>query len=151
MLGRPVSIFGTVIHGRGRGKKIGFPTANLDPHHETLPPEGVYAVWGGLGGRPLRGVLHIGKRPTFKDNQKSVEVHWLNWKRDLYGREIELFFVKKLRPIRRFGSAQKLESAIRKDILAAGRAFSLYKAKSNKYNHLLGKRPEVGAYVSLLK
>jgi len=122
MLGRPVSIFGTVIHGRGRGKKVGFPTANLDPHHETLPPEGVYAVRGRLNKRLLLGVLHIGKRPTFSDTQKSVEVHWLDWSGNLYGREIELFFMKKIRPTRRFASARALERAIRKDILAAGLA-----------------------------
>ena len=124
MLGRPVSIFGTVIHGRGRGKGLGFPTANLDPHHETLPPEGVYAVRGMLGIRPLRGVLHIGKRPTFKDAEKSVEVHWLDLKRDLYDREIELFFVKRLRATRRFADAQALGRAIQRDIAAAYKAFS---------------------------
>lgn len=124
MLGRPVSIFGTVIHGRGRGKKVGFPTANLDPHHETLPPEGVYAVRGRLNKRALLGVLHIGRRPTFYDDQKSVEVHWLDWNGDLYGREIELFFVKKLRSTRRFAGTRALKDAIQKDILAASRAFS---------------------------
>ena len=115
MLGRPVSVYGTVIRGRGRGRSLGFATANLDPHHETLPPEGVYAVRGDLGGRPVKGVLHIGKRPTFGETDKSVEVHLFEWKRELYGREIELFFVRKLRPIRRFRSVGELRKAIAGD------------------------------------
>ncbi len=129
MLGRPVSIFGTVIHGRGRGKKMGFPTANLNPYHETLPPEGVYAVRGRLGTKNLRGVLHIGKRPTFQDAEKSIEVHWLNRKGDLYGREIELFFVKRLRATQRFANPKALEQAIVRDIQAAVRALSSKKSK----------------------
>ncbi len=118
-LGRPVSIYGTVVHGSGRGHGIGFPTANLDPHHETLPPDGVYAVTGDLNGKKLKGVLHIGKRPTFGLKKRSVEVHLFDMKKDLYGREIELFFVKKLRGIRRFKNAQALGAAIRKDIRLA--------------------------------
>lgn len=116
LLGRPVSIYGTVVHGSGRGRRIGFPTANLDPHHETLPPDGVYAVTGDLEGKKLRGVLHIGKRPTFGLEKRSVEVHLFDMKGDLYGREIELFFVKKLRGIRRFKNAGELTAAIQKDI-----------------------------------
>ncbi len=125
LLGRPVSIYGTVVHGSGRGHKIGFPTANLDPHHETLPPDGVYAVRGDLDGKKLKGVLHIGKRPTFGLKEKSVEVHLFGRAGDLYGREIELFFVKKLRPIRRFKNASALAVAIHKDIRQARHVFSL--------------------------
>jgi len=119
MLGRPVSIYGTVVHGRGKGRGIGFPTANLDPHHETLPPDGVYAVTGDLDGKKLKGVLHIGKRPTFGLERKSVEVHLFDLRGDLYGREIELFFVKKIRPIQRFKNTAALTAAIRRDIRLA--------------------------------
>ncbi len=121
MLGRPVSVYGSVVRGRGRGRALGFPTANLDPHHETLPPAGVYAVRGDLGGRRLKGVLHIGSRPTFKERDKSVEVHFLDWKGSLYGRELELFFVKKLRSIRRFSGPKSLSRAIEGDIRMARR------------------------------
>ncbi len=131
MLGRPVSIFGTVVKGRGRGRKLGFPTANIDPHHETLPPSGVYAVTGEYNAKKLFGVLHIGKRPTFGEIEKTVEVHWLDWKGNLYGKDIEVFFTKKLRPIKRFSSPAKLKLAIQKDIRSAGEAFSLYKARIN--------------------
>ena len=122
MLGRPVSIYGTVVHGSGRGRGIGFPTANLDPHHETLPPDGVYAVTGDLDGKPLKGVLHIGKRPTFGLEKRSVEAHFFDLREDLYGREIELFFAKKIRPIERFKNASALTKAIRRDIQQARQA-----------------------------
>lgn len=124
MLGRPVSVYGTVVRGRGRGKSVGFPTANLDPHHETLPPDGVYAAWGELDGKKLKGVLHIGKRPTFRDAEKTLEVHFLNFQGNIYGKEIELAFVSKLRGTRRFGNAAALAAGIRKDIAAANAIFS---------------------------
>ncbi len=115
MLGRPVSVYGTVVRGRGRGKSLGFPTANLNPHHETLPPGGVYAAWGYLGKRKLKGVIHIGQRPTFKDRQATLEVHFLNFHEKIYGSDIELIFVKRLRETRAFESPQALITAIRKD------------------------------------
>ena len=121
MLGRPVSVYGTVVRGRGRGKKLGFPTANLNPHHEALPPEGVYAAFGYLGGRKLKGVIHIGARPTFSESDRSLEVHFLNFTGDLYGREIELVFVARLRGIRRFQNPEALTRAIRRDSQKAAR------------------------------
>lgn len=121
MLGRPVSVYGTVVHGRGRGKKIGFPTANLNPHHETLPPAGVYAAWGRLGRRKLKGLIHIGRRPTFKDRQSSLEVHLLGFHEDIYGRDIELLFVRKLRDIIPFRTPAELSAAIRRDAVRARR------------------------------
>ena len=124
MLGRPVSVYGTVKHGRGRGKSVGFPTANLNPHHETLPPPGVYAALGFLGGKKLRGMIHIGERPTFQDKEKSLEVHFLDFHRDIYGRELELIFISRLRSVRRFKDARALGQAIRKDVLKAKKALS---------------------------
>ncbi len=119
MLGRPVSVSGTVVHGRGRGHSVGFPTANLNLHHETLPPEGVYAAVGYLGKRLLRGMVHIGPRPTFKDKERSLEVHFLNFHRNIYGSEIELIFLAKIRPIRSFDNPQKLAKQIKMDIQRA--------------------------------
>ncbi|MBI3316018.1 MAG: bifunctional riboflavin kinase/FAD synthetase [Candidatus Omnitrophica bacterium] len=119
MLGRPVSVYGTVVRGRGRGKSLGFPTANLNPHHETLPPAGVYAAWGYLNGKVLKGVVHIGARPTFRDLEKTLEVHFLNFHGDIYGKDIELLFVDSLRKTRRFQAPRKLASAIRGDIAEA--------------------------------
>ena len=123
LLGRPVSLYGTVVHGHGRGRSLGFPTANLDPHHETLPPEGVYAVHGRVNGSrsAVDGVLHIGKKPTFADAEKSVEAHLFGRKGDLYGRELELFFVRRLRGIRRFRNGRELARAIERDTQRARR------------------------------
>ena len=115
MLGRPVSVYGTVMAGRGRGKSLGFPTANLNPHHETLPPSGVYAARGYLDGTWLKGVIHIGERPTFGDLEKSLEVHFFNFNRNIYGKELELFFVSRLRGIYKFKNRQALIRAIQKD------------------------------------
>ncbi len=119
LLGRPVSVCGTVVHGRSRGKSLGFPTANLDPHHEALPPPAVYAAYGFLGERKLKGVLHIGDRPTFGDRQKTLEVHFLDFHHNIYSRDIELIFVKKLRDIRRFKDPDALRKAIQNDVRRA--------------------------------
>ena len=142
-LGRPVSLYGTVVYGRGRGRRVGFRTANLDPHHETLPPAGVYAAFGFVGKRRLNSVVHIGKRPTFGDEQKSVEAHFLDFKGDLYGREIELFFLGKLRNVRRFSTPRALARQIRADAQKARRLFQffLYKPRFNQYNHRTGQWP----------
>ncbi len=115
MLGRPVSVHGNVIKGRGRGKGLGYPTANLNPHHETLPPAGVYAAWGQLDNQLLKGVIHIGQRPTFGDKERTLEVHFLNFHRNIYGREVELVFVKRLRGIHKFAGPGELIRAIRRD------------------------------------
>ncbi len=119
MLGRPVSVMGTVVHGEGRGKALGFPTANLNPHHEALPPAGVYAAYGYLAGKKLRAVLHLGKRPTFGDKQATLEAHFLNFSKDIYGQTVELIFVKKIRPIEKFSTPALLGKAIARDILQA--------------------------------
>ncbi|MCX5697596.1 MAG: bifunctional riboflavin kinase/FMN adenylyltransferase [Candidatus Omnitrophica bacterium] len=66
LLLRPVSVLGTVIKGESRGSSLGFPTANIDPHHEVLPPDGIYAVRVILGGKKFKGVCYIGKKPTFR-------------------------------------------------------------------------------------
>ena len=124
MLGRPVSVYGQVIRGRGRGQRTGFPTANLDPHHETLPPSGVYAAWGLWRKKKLKAVVHIGKRPTFSDKEKSLEAHFLNFHKNIYGEEIELFFVKKLRVIKRFKSPKMLAGAIAADMRKALQSLS---------------------------
>ncbi len=121
MLGRAVSVSGTVIRGHGRGKAIGFPTANLNPHHETLPPAGVYAAFGIVGRHRLKGVVHIGKRPTFGESDPSLEAHFLQFHSAIYGKTVELFFVKLLRPTRRFSSAKTLKIAIQGDIHRAAK------------------------------
>ncbi len=121
LLARPVSVLGTVIHGKKRGRIIGGKTANIDPHHETIPPSGVYATYAKIGRRQYRSVLNIGRRPTFNEKDPSVEVHIFGINRNLYNKDIEILFVKKLRPERRFKNEDKLRKQIIKDSVTAGR------------------------------
>jgi riboflavin kinase/FMN adenylyltransferase len=119
MLGRPVSLLGTVIHGDGRGRELGFPTANLDPHHELRPPDGVYAVLVLLDGELRPAVANLGRRPTFGSPGRSVEVHLLDWAGDLYGRDLEVFFLERLRDEGAFEGAAALAAQIDRDVAAA--------------------------------
>jgi len=128
MLGRPISVFGEVVHGDGLGARLGFPTANLDPHHELLPPNGVYACWAR---RPRReqqaaqpAVVNIGVRPTLGASVASgprVEAHLLDFAGDLYGEILELEFVLPLRAELRFAGLDELCAQIERDIAAARR------------------------------
>ncbi|MCI0589024.1 MAG: riboflavin biosynthesis protein RibF [Planctomycetes bacterium] len=120
LLGRPVSVMGTVVHGDGRGRAIGFPTANLNLHHELRPPRGVYAVDAVLDGGRRRGVANLGVRPTFGGAQgEVVEVHLPGFSGDLYGKTLEVEFLAKLREERHFAGVEELRAAIRADVEAA--------------------------------
>jgi riboflavin kinase/FMN adenylyltransferase len=123
MLGRPFSVLGTVVHGKAVGGKLGFPTANMDCHSEALPPCGIYAARALVNGKMRAGVINLGTRPTFeKRNVKPIlELHLFDFHRNLYGRDMEVFFVKKLRNERRFASVGKLAVQIAKDVAAARR------------------------------
>ena len=127
MLCRQFSILGVVVKGRAVGRQLGFPTANLETFNEVLPPFGVYAVNVAVGNRIVKGVANIGVRPTFtcpgnNNNRKAtIEVHLIRFRNNLYGREIEVFFVKKLRNEKRFVSAEELKRQIEKDVENAGK------------------------------
>lgn len=116
-LGRPYSLRGPVVKGDGRGRELGFPTANVqvsDPH-KLLPKEGVYAVCATLRNGTHRGVMHLGPRPTFKGSPPSVEIHLFDFDDDLYGEEIRVEFCARIRPIHRFKDQDELVAAIRDD------------------------------------
>ena len=117
MLGRDVSVLGTVCAGRQIGRQLGFPTANLDPHSEALPPQGVYAVRALVGREIINGVLNLGTRPTFDQCNKSLlmELHLLDFNRKLYGQNIEVSFIKRLRNERKFSSRDDLKAQIARD------------------------------------
>ncbi|MDQ3556785.1 MAG: bifunctional riboflavin kinase/FAD synthetase [Gemmatimonadota bacterium] len=120
-LGRPYSVTGPVIHGAQRGRKLGFPTANIrveDPY-KMLPREGVYAVHGWVAGGRVPGLLHLGPRPTFQGSPPSIELHLLDWSGDLYGRAVRVDFARWLRPIRPFASAGALVEQMKRDEAAA--------------------------------
>lgn len=117
LLGQPVSVLGTVIKGISLGKKLGFPTANINPHHEVLPPSGVYAVRVLLNGKKLKGICYIGKKPTLSfQNHKTIEVYIFNFARNIYGRDLEIQFFKKIRGEKKFNSLYALSRQVKIDI-----------------------------------
>ncbi len=125
MLGRAYSLAGTVVRGDGLGHQLGFPTANVDATGLVLPPHGVYAVLAEAGGRTRRAVLNIGLRPTLQHPhpQLRVEAHLIDFAGDLYGQELEVAFVDKLRAEKKFASLAELRHQIAQDILDAQMRF----------------------------
>ncbi len=125
MLGRAYSLAGTVIRGDQLGQKIGFPTANLDTTGMLLPPNGVYAAHARLGEKTHRAVLNIGIRPTLQNPSPTprVEVHLLDFAGEIYGQELEITFVKRLRGEQKFPSLESLREQIQKDVAAARSSF----------------------------
>jgi riboflavin kinase/FMN adenylyltransferase len=121
MLARPYAIAGQVIAGERLGRKIGFPTANLDTTGLALPPHGVYAGWVRVLDQPRSAVMNIGFRPTLNQPKPElrVEVHVLDFSDDLYGRELEFEFVSRLRGEEKFGSLTALGEQIQSDLAAA--------------------------------
>jgi riboflavin kinase / FMN adenylyltransferase len=120
-LGRPYSIRGVVVRGDGRGRGLGFPTANLRvaERDKLIPPEGIYAVRGLLRSGTYAGALHLGPRPTFKGSPPTIEVHLLDFDQDVYGEEIRIDFIEHLRPIEPFTTVRALVEQIRVDVDAA--------------------------------
>lgn len=120
LLARPVSVLGTVIKGTSLATKLGFPTANIDPHHEVLPPSGIYAALIIYNNKKFKGACYIGRRPTLtKGRDKHIEVHIFNFKKNIYGKDLEIWFIKKIRDDKRFGSLESLASQIKKDVFSA--------------------------------
>ncbi len=121
MLGRQHTILGTVIRGDGLGKKIGFPTANLSAHSEQFPPNGVYLADAWLNGVLHHGVINLGYRPTVSHDElnRVLEVHLFDLNRDIYGQDIEVRFVRYLRPERKFPTVDALVQQIRADVRQA--------------------------------
>lgn len=117
LLGRKVSVLGTVIEGLKRGRILGYPTANINPHHEVLPKEGVYAVSVLYKKIKYNGLCNIGRRPTFSrpDEALAIEVHLFNFKKSIYGKDIEIQFIRKLRNEKKFPSSPSLISQINED------------------------------------
>ena len=124
LLGRAFDLDGTVVPGDGRGRQIGVPTANVDTQNELRPAAGVYAVTVRFGeadgwGERRAGAANIGVKPTFGGTEGTVEVHLLDFSGDLYGRELRVEFLERLRAEQRFGSVAELVGQIRRDVEAA--------------------------------
>lgn len=122
LLGRPYEIVGTIIRGRGFGRKLGFPTVNLKTQNEILPT-GVYLSLVAIGNRTRPAVANIGFRPTIGGRQPSVEAHLLDFSGRLYGRQARLYLLKKLREEKKFPSVEALRRQIAADVSRARRLF----------------------------
>ena len=117
LLGRRYSILGKVVTGAGLGRKLGFPTANINAGNQMLPPNGVYAIQAKLGKCMFDGVLNMGRRPTFDGVKFQIESHLFGVKDMFYDKEIEIFFVEKIRDERTFPNQGALVQQIQQDIV----------------------------------
>jgi riboflavin kinase / FMN adenylyltransferase len=126
LLGRPYAITGKVVYGKQLGRTLGAPTANLQLHRIKAALSGVYAVDVKLGDEILHGVGNVGTRPTIDHGLTAIlEVHLLNFSRDIYGKTLQVAFRKKLRDEKKFGSLDELKAAIHNDIETAQQLFEL--------------------------
>ena len=118
LLGREFSVLGTVIEGRRLGRTLGFPTANVRPESEQLPPNGVYAVRVLIDGKSHAGIANVGVRPTVSNEgvQRLVEVHLFDFSGDLYDCDIEVFFGRFVRPEQKFPDLDALRAQIASDV-----------------------------------
>lgn len=122
LLGRAYFCAGTVVHGRGDGRKFGIPTANLDVLREKLLPAfGVYQTVTEAGGVRYRSLTNVGGQPTFDISKPTIETLILDFSGNLYGKEITVSFIRKIRDIVRFPSATALKEQIEQDIAEAYR------------------------------
>jgi riboflavin kinase / FMN adenylyltransferase len=119
LLGRSHFLSGKVIHGRERGRTIGFPTANLDSETECVPPDGVYATRVVLPDGAFPSITNIGMRPTFQETARSIEAHIFDFNRDIYDRRIKLEIIERVRLERKFDSAEALKQQIASDLKRA--------------------------------
>lgn len=119
LLGRTYAVTGIVVKGDGRGKGLGFPTANIVPKHSIIPADGVYAVRFFVREKFYDGIANIGLRPTFDEKRLTIEVHVFDFDEDIYGEEISLYFIGKIREERKFQSADDLVRQIASDIRTA--------------------------------
>ncbi len=126
LLGRPYRICGRIAHGDKRGRQLGFPTANVHLHRISVPLQGVFAVEVfGLEGEPLAGVANIGTRPTVGGGcQPILEIHLLDFSREIYGRYVQVDILCKIRQEQRFESLDALKAQIDCDVTTAKTFFS---------------------------
>ena len=116
LLGREYNVAGLVVKGFGRGIKLGFPTANIEPEKELMPPPGIYAAYVMVEGKSYMAAINIGVKPTFADYTFTFEAHLLDFTGDLKGKKINVLFVEKLRDIVKFDSPASLKRQIAADV-----------------------------------
>ena len=162
-LGRPYSLWAKVIPGAGRGRVLGYPTANLQVSNEALPPHGVYPVACRIlnlkavkkrfdfsakeRGAWMRGVLNYGFRPTFKDLLgPQLEVFLLDFRGNLYGKMLEVVFYPRLRAEKTFPNADKLKAQIARDIQKAGQILRRALSPSSRSKERSLQNRQAGLY-----
>ncbi|MFK5927030.1 MAG: bifunctional riboflavin kinase/FAD synthetase [Desulfuromusa sp.] len=119
LLGRQYNLEGRVVPGDQRGRELGFPTANLETDKELIPASGVYAVKVRHGSQEYGGVVNLGQRPTFDGGASTIEVYLLDYTGQLYGQNLRIYFVERLRGEQKFSSVDELINAIEADVLRA--------------------------------
>lgn len=126
MLGRKYSFHGIVKKGAGIGRKLGYPTANIDVDEKKLLPHGVFVVEVIIDGVKYNGVGSIGRRPTLKtlNEELIAEVHILDFNQEIYGKKIEIFIIHKIRDEKKFNSVDALISQIKEDVFYTQRYFT---------------------------
>lgn len=117
LLGRPYCVFGKIVGGDGRGRQLNFPTANivLKEPHKVVPKTGVYAVDVDIKSGSYKGMMNIGTRPTFGENELTLEVHILDFDEMIYGENINITFKKRLRDEKKFTSVDELIKQLKRD------------------------------------
>jgi riboflavin kinase/FMN adenylyltransferase len=119
LLGRPYGMEGVVVTGRRRGKRLGFPTANIETRGELYPKSGVYAATVILKGKMYRAVANVGKHPTFPEDPFSVEAHIFEFDSEIYGEDVEILFIERIRDDVAFPTPEALSEQIRQDAIRA--------------------------------
>ena len=134
LLGRPYRIKGRVVKGRGRGRDLGFPTANLKPTRKFLLPDGVYAGASDIEGKTYPAAIDVGNSPTFCGVKRRIEAYFLNYQGDLYRRQVRIHFLERIRDEMRFPSEEELIDRMREDASQVLRLFSAWQTEeSNRF------------------
>jgi len=134
LLGHPYRIQGTVARGAGRGEDLGFPTANLEGIETLLPGDGVYAAEAFFDDTTFPATMfpaavHVGPNPTFDNAERKFEVHLIGFEGNLYGRELDVDLLSRIRDVRRFDEPERLQEQLAKDIAAAERIVAAERAE----------------------
>ena len=126
LLGHNFSLEGKVVKGQQIGNELGFPTANIDVTevYKLIPADGIYAVKIDLEGIIHKGMLYIGSRPTLGGKSKTIEVNIFDFKRDLYGKRLRVFFIKRIRGDMQFENLEKLKEKMKEDKVRATKLLS---------------------------
>ncbi len=132
LLGRPYALSGPVVSARRIGHTLGYPTANVETGEQLLPPDGVYATWAVVDGASHPAVTNVGKNPTVAGQRRTVETYILNESLSLYGRDLSVAFLSRLREERTFPSLEALSGQIGRDVEAAKKLFD--SEKKTVYN-----------------